>query len=60
MNEQSHFFHDLRAPLARARTYGKLLLEESRNNELVTELLRALDELEARIRAEEEKTTLGS
>jgi len=60
MSEVSIFFHDLRSPLARARTYGKLLLEENRNSELVTELLRALDELEDRLRAAEEKTTPGS
>jgi signal transduction histidine kinase len=50
------FLHDLRAPLSRARTYAKLLLEERGENELLTELLRALEDLDARLREEESKS----
>jgi hypothetical protein len=51
----SQFFHDLRAPLSRARTYAKLLADDPqvKDNELLEHLLHALDDLEARIRAEE-------
>ena len=54
---RDNFFHDLRAPLARARTYGKLLMENSdeERKDLTEALMQALDELERLLRQEEEK-----
>ena len=49
------FFHDLRAPLARAQTYAKLL-EGAKPEELVEllpQLRKALDELDSLLRAAE-------
>lgn len=43
--------HDLRAPLARAKTIAKLLHESDRDNEWVTELIAALEELDGKILA---------
>lgn len=47
--------HDLRAPLARARAYTKMLREdcEGEQAELAREVLRALDDLEKLLRAAE-------
>lgn len=61
MKNEANFLHDLRAPLARARTYGKLLAEEVPENsaELMRELMLALDDLEARIRAAESRLPQG-
>ncbi len=56
MKDLPLFLHDLRAPLARAKTYGKLLLDAKQDDELVRELLRALEDLDARLREAEEKS----
>lgn len=47
--------HDLRAPLARARAYAKMLREdcEGEQEELAESVLQALDDLETLIRASE-------
>jgi len=55
MSEDQLFLHDLRAPLARARTYAKLLEEEISANEILRHLQEALEDLDRRIRAAEEK-----
>ena len=57
MSSDALFLHDLRAPLARAITYAKLLREEPtrESNDLITELLRALDDLDQRLRDAEGK-----
>jgi|GEM_PF-5391041 len=49
------FLHDLRAPLARARTYGKLLQEDSGDTDLLKQLLLALEDIDAKLRVAEEK-----
>lgn len=56
-NLPSLFIHDLRSPLARARTYAKLLREqaEGENAELADSVLQALEELERMLRAAEEQ-----
>ncbi len=53
----THFFHDLRAPLARALTYSKLI-EEARPEEaeeLHLVLRKSLEELEALLQKAEEE-----
>lgn len=54
------FLHDLRAPLARARTYGKLLQEDSTDAELLKQLLLALEDLDERLKSAEENSSSGS
>ncbi len=61
MNGEAKFLHDLRAPLARARTYAKLLAEEANDESgLLPALLQALEDLEARIRLAEEDLSSGA
>lgn len=50
------FLHDLRAPLARARAYSKLLREDCAGEqaELADQVLRALEDMEKLLRAAEE------
>jgi hypothetical protein len=47
MNEK--IVHDLRAPLARAKTITKLLLKKNQEEEWLPELLAALEELDKKI-----------
>lgn len=51
--EKSKFLHDLRAPLARAQTYSKLLAESKIDAELLQKLQEALADLERMIRIAE-------
>ena len=44
-------FHDLYAPLARAKTITKMLLEDSTDQEIVLLLMQSLEELEVQIHA---------
>ncbi len=62
MSETAKLLHDLRAPLARARTYAKLLEEEIADGELeyLRSLQIALEDLEARIRNAEEHDSESS
>lgn len=52
-----HFIHDLRAPLARAQTYAKLLEDAKPEeiDELLPQLRKALDDLERLLRDAELK-----
>lgn len=56
-DDLARIFHDLRAPLARAQTYGKLIEDASPEElaELVPHLKRALGDLDALIRDAEER-----
>lgn len=55
--ELSQLFHDLRAPLARAQTYSKILSEAQPEEvpELLEPLRKALADLDQLIRQAEEK-----
>lgn len=57
MKDEALFLHELRSPLARARTYGKLLADEiaAESADTLSELLLALEEMEAKIRSAEER-----
>lgn len=47
---QEKLFHDLRAPLARAKTITKILLDENpEDEEYLPELLRSLEELDQKL-----------
>ena len=56
--DQGRFLHDLRAPLARARAYAKLLREDCAGEqaELADQVLQALEDLEKLVRAAEDHT----
>ncbi len=58
MKTDARLLHDLRAPLARAQTYAKLLAEDQpRDASLLEELLRALEELDRLLRNAEQGGT---
>ncbi|MGZ3651374.1 MAG: hypothetical protein ACXWR1_01700 [Bdellovibrionota bacterium] len=54
--ELAKLFHDLRAPLARAQTYSKLIegASPAEMGELMPQLRKALDDLDALLRSAEE------
>jgi signal transduction histidine kinase len=55
VKDRAKLLHDLRAPLARAQTYAKLLEDAKPEEaaELLPQLQRALDDLEKLLRHEE-------
>jgi hypothetical protein len=61
VTRDARFFHDVRAPLARAQTYAKLLdgAQPSEAAELLLALRTALDDLDARLREAESGDAAG-
>lgn len=52
LDEKRRFLHDLRSPLARAKTLAKLTLDDNSSCKYLEMLLAALEEMDARIAAE--------